>query len=90
MRLTFLLLIAVGGCATTPRPSYTTVKPPKAVADCLQDTLGPVAVVREGNLAAITSRDAALSLRVYDNGTVEVRRPIPFEGPTRSAVESCI
>lgn len=91
MRLTFLLFIAVGGCATTPRPSYTTVKQPKVIAECLQRALGPVAQVREGNRAVITSRDAPqLSLRIYDTGTVQVWRPLPFEGQTRSAVESCI
>ncbi len=99
MRLTLLLFISLGGCATTPaslgRPTpiatYTTVKKPPQIADCLQRTIGPLAVTRAANRADITSRDAPkLSLRIYDNGTVQVHRPIPFEGRTRSSVEACV
>lgn len=100
MRLTLLVVLALGGCATTPAlfgsasPSetYATVKQSRAIADCLEDTFGPVSLVRRGNRASITSRDARpkLSLRIYDNGTVQVWRPTPLEGQTRSSVESCI
>lgn len=110
MRLTLLLFIALGGCATTPavlvpaspttpaalesaspRPTYTTVKQPKMIADCLQQTIGPVALVREGNQAVITFRNVPeLALHIFDNGRVEVWHPIPFEGQIRSSVQSCI
>ncbi len=99
MRHSLLLFIALGGCTTspagfrssTPVATYTTAKLPKAVAQCLQGTLGSVALVRRGNRAHITSRDAPqLSLRIYDNGVAQVWAPKPFEARFRSSVESCL
>lgn len=100
MRVLLLPLLALASCAPAPAPTvskqgaaanYTTTKPPKVIAECLQGKIGPVALVKEGNLAIITSRDAPkLSLRIYDNGRVEVTSSIPFEGQSRSAMESCI
>jgi hypothetical protein len=99
MRATLLFCMALGGCATTPAAlapaaamaTYTTVKQPKMIADCLQHRVGPVSAVREGDRSIITSRDEPhLTLRIYDNGNVQVWRPRPLEGQTRSAVESCV
>jgi hypothetical protein len=96
MRLTLLLFMVFGACGTAPavaqsRATYATVKEPQAVAACLQDTFGPVALVRTGNRISIISRDdrPKLSVRIYDNGTVEVLQPLPLEGEPRSSIESC-
>lgn len=71
MRLTLLFFIVFGAGVTAPavahsRATYSTVKEPQAVAACLQDTFGPVALVRTGNRISITSRDAkAQALRPH-------------------------
>jgi hypothetical protein len=100
MRISFVLLIVLAGCATTPAgleprapiATYTTTKLPKAIAACLQDKSGPLSLVREGNQASIRSRDAipGFIINIFDNGVVHVRRPSPLEDEARSLVESCI
>lgn len=99
MRHSLFLFFALGGCTTTPAflrsaipiATYTTAKMPRAIAECLQGRLGPVALVRRSNRAQITSRDPPqLSLRIYDNGTAQVWGPVPFEGKLRSSIQSCI
>ncbi len=95
-----LLIIVLGGCtmtpvelrARTPSATYTTSKPPKAVADCLQNRLGPLALVRRGNRASISSRDmdTGVAIDIVDGGSVQVWRFLPFEGETRRHVEACL
>jgi hypothetical protein len=96
----FLLIVVLGGCsvtpvelrAWTPSATYTTSKPPQAVADCLQVRLGPLALVRRGNRASISSRDidTGVAIDIVDGGAVQVWRFLPFEGETRRHVEACL
>ncbi len=96
----FLLIIVLGGCsmtpvelrARTPSATYTTSKRPQAVADCLQNRLGPLSLVRRGNRASITSRETTtgVAIDIVDGGAVRVWRFLPFEGETRRHVEACL
>lgn len=96
MRLMVVFSVALCGCATapplwsSPAAKYTTTKAPQEIAQCLENSFGAVAIVRRGNRAAITSRDAKLSVRVYDNGSVEVWRPKPLHEQSRSHIQSCM
>ena len=96
----FVAIVVIGGCgltpvelrARTPSATYTTAKRPQAVADCLQYRLGPVALVRRGSRASITSREMStgVAIDIVDGGAVQVWRALPFKGETRRHVESCL
>lgn len=96
-RIASLAVVALCGCATIPdhlqsqtrSGTYVTAKLAQPIADCLQDRIGPVALVRKGRRAAITSK-TGLAIDVFDGGAVRVRRPLPLDGETRRHVEACL